>query len=145
MNEEQGPVAWVGLVIGLAIMAFGALGLFRAASGLNVRTILVWMVGADLLHDLVVAPAVGVAGLLLARVVPRAWRPAVRAGSVASGVILLVAYPLLRGFGRDHVPDNRSVLPLDYPIAVATVLAVVWATALCWGYGAWRRGRRIST
>lgn len=40
--------------------------------------------------------------------------------------------PALRGYGRDRVPDNLSVQPLDYTAAVLTVLAVVWAVVAVW-------------
>jgi hypothetical protein len=56
----------------------------------------------------------------------------VRAGLFASAVLLLVAWPALRGYGRDHVPDNPSVAPLHYGTAVATVLAVVWVAVAVW-------------
>jgi hypothetical protein len=139
MTERAGPAAWVGLLLGCTVLVFGAVGLVTSTSSDAARMIASWVVGADLLHNLVVAPTVGIMGLLLARVVPRPWRAPVRAGAIASATVLLVAYPLLRGYGHEHVPDNPSVLPLNYTTALATVLAIVWVGALVWGLQSRRR------
>ena len=37
-----------------------------------------------------------------------------------------------RGYGRDAVPDNPSVQPLDYTTSTVTALAFVWAVAGVW-------------
>jgi hypothetical protein len=91
-----------------------------------------WVVAADLLHDLVLAPLVCVLGLAIARFVAPPLRWPIRAGAIATAIVLLVAYPALRGFGRRTAPGNASVQPLDYTTAVLTVLAVVWGAALVW-------------
>ena len=134
-------MAWTCFVVGALIMAYGVVGLLDSTSWSAAKSVALWVVGADLLHDLVVAPVVCVLGFVIARRVSAAWRWPVRAATLTSALVLAVAYPALRGFGRDRVPDNRSVLPLDYPTAVATVLVVVWVVALIWGLASWgRRG-----
>jgi hypothetical protein len=86
----------------------------------------VWVVGADLVHDLLVAPLVGAAGLLVARLVPAGWaRAHVQAGLLVSGALLLVAWVPLVGWGGN--PGNPTIRPLDYRSATLTVLGVVWA------------------
>jgi hypothetical protein len=49
-----------------------------------------------------------------------------------SAVVVLVAWPALRGHGRATVPDNPTVQPLHYPTAVAWVLAAVWSGVAAW-------------
>lgn len=116
-----------GLAVGSAVMAFGVVGLLADTTSTRAREIVTWVAGAHLIHDAFVAPVAGLVGLVVARVVPRGWWRAVRAGLIATACTLAVAYPLLRGFTRDAVPDNASAAPLDYGSAVLTVLAVVWA------------------
>ena len=53
-------------------------------------------------------------------------------GAELTGVLLIVVFPALRGYGRDTVPDNLSVDPLDYTTSTLTALAVVWAAAGAW-------------
>ena len=141
MTERRGPMAWICLVVGAGIMVYGVIGLLGSTSWSAAGSVALWVVGADLLHDLLIAPMVCLLGFVIARRTPTAWRWPVRAATLTTAVVLVVAYPVLGGFGRDRVPDNRSVLPLDYPTAVATVLAVVWMIALIWGVATWRRQR----
>jgi hypothetical protein len=68
-------------------------------------------------------------------------RRPVRAGLFATFVVVLVGWAPLRGYGRDRVPDNPTVDPLDYATAIPTVLTVVWLFTLGWIAVAVRRGR----
>jgi hypothetical protein len=92
----------------------------------------VWLVGADVAHDFVLAPLACLIGALVARALPRWCRAPVQAALLTTGVLLIVIFPALRGYGRDQVPDNPSVQPLDYTTATLTALAVVWAVASVW-------------
>ena len=47
-------------------------------------------------------------------------------------ILLAIAWPALRGYGRSIVPDNPSVQPLDSTTAVAWVLAAVWIAVTVW-------------
>jgi hypothetical protein len=123
---------WVALAIGAAVMTYGAVGLLGDTgfgAGVDVG---VWLVGADVAHDFVLAPLACLIGAAAARLLPRWCRAPVQAALLTSGVLLIVVFPALRGFGRDHVPDNPSVQPLDYTTATLTALAVVWAAAGVW-------------
>jgi hypothetical protein len=123
---------WVALVIGAAVMAYGAAGLL-GDTGLGASVdVGVWLVGADVAHDFVLAPLACLIGAAAARLLPRWCRAPMQAALLTSGVLLIVVFPALRGYGRDQVPDNPSVQPLDYTTATLTALAVVWAAAAAW-------------
>jgi hypothetical protein len=131
-RPRYGRAFWIALPIGAALMAFGAAGLIGDAgvgAGVEVGG---WLVGADVAHDLVLAPLACLVGAVVARTLPRWCRAPVQAALLTSGVLLIVVFPALRGFGRDQVPDNPSVQPLDYTTATVTALAVVWAAATVW-------------
>lgn len=142
MTERPPRGFWVAAGAGFAVMGYAVAGVLGDARATHPRSFVAWVVGAALVHDLLVAPVVCLVGLLLGRVVREPWRTPVRAGSIVSGVVLLVAWPALRGYGRDRVPDNRSVQPLDYTTAVLTVLAVVWAVVAVWLAARLTHGRR---
>ncbi|MGB9376002.1 MAG: hypothetical protein WCB04_00620, partial [Mycobacteriales bacterium] len=91
---------------GTILAAWGGFGLFTAARHPHPVPWLKFFVGANLLTDVVLAPAVIVIGLLVARVVPIRIRPYVISGMVISGVLLLVGIPLVLGKGRRA--DNPS-------------------------------------
>ncbi|MFD9122485.1 hypothetical protein [Streptomyces bottropensis] len=110
---------------GVALMGFGASLL------LDVRDLtgaLVWLGGAVVLHDVVIAPLVLLVGLVAVRA---GVRGPVRGALLVAGALTAVALPVLLRPGK---PANSSVLPLDYPrnwllalVAVAAVTALLMA------------------
>jgi hypothetical protein len=129
---RYGRAFWIALPIGAALMTFGAVGLIGdmgVGAGVKVGG---WLVGADVAHDFVLAPLACLVGAVVARALPRWCRAPVQAALITSGVLLIVVFPALRGFGRDQVPDNPSVQPLDYTTATVTALAIVWTAAGAW-------------
>ncbi len=119
------------MILGSGIMAFGIRG-----AVMNLHTsapdVARWVVGADLLHDLIVAPVAIAIGWCVHRTVPSRWRAPIQAGLFATAVTLMIGWPGWRGYGRHLVPDNPSVQPLDYTTAILTVFAVVWSAVAMW-------------
>ncbi|MER6049219.1 hypothetical protein ABT168_17480 [Streptomyces sp. NPDC001793] len=111
---------------GLALMGVGASSLLDVPGLIDV---LVWLGGALVLHDALIAPLVLLAGLVLVR---GGVREPVRGALLVAGALTAVALPVLL---RPGPKANSSVLPLDYPrnwllmlLAVATVAALGLAT-----------------
>jgi len=125
-------VFWVALPVGAAIIGFGAVGLLQNSSLTAAADVARWLVGADIAHDFLLAPIAALIGAAVARLLPRWCQAPVQAALIASGVLLIVVFPALRGYGRDTVPDNLTVDPLDYTTSTLTALAVVWAFATAW-------------
>ncbi|WP_329528334.1 hypothetical protein [Streptomyces sp. NBC_01462] len=105
----------------------------------DLTDVLVWLGGAVVLHDAVIAPLVLLAGLVLVR---GGVRGPVRGALVVAGALTVVALPALLRPGRTA---NSSVLPLDYPrnlliawVTVATVTALLLAVR---GFARRRRPR----
>lgn len=132
-SGEVGPAPtygasfWVGLAVGWAVMGYGVWGVLDESDLTRPPDLALWVVGAAIAHDALLAPVVAVVGVALAAVLPRWVRGPVRAALAVSGVVVLFAYPALRGFGRRQ--GNPSILPLDYQRNVLLVLAVVWVVA----------------
>lgn len=130
---------WVALAVGGAVMAYALRGAWQALGDDRVGWA-AWVVGADVVHDALVAPAVGLLGVLVARVVPAGRaRSLVQAGLVASGVVLAVAWIPLRGLGGN--PGNPTIRPLDYGTATLTALALVWGAVAGTALVGWLRDR----
>jgi len=119
---------WVGLAVGGAI-GFGLAGLLGDADKTMPAVWVVWLVGLLLAHDLLLEPVVHLAGRRVRRA-PEAWRWPLQIGLVGSGVLALASVPVPDGVGRATQPGNDSVLPGDYPRALAGVLALVWTGVL---------------
>jgi hypothetical protein len=144
-DAPSGRAFWIGLVLGTSIAAFGIAGLITTTSISNAFDVGTWVVGADLVHDLLLAPVVVLVSVLLTRAVPLPWRAPIRGALVASAVFVVIAYPALNGFGRDTAPGNPSVQPLDYGTALATTLVVVWVLAGVWLLAIALRRSRVAT
>jgi hypothetical protein len=128
-HQDGGPVMRiVAGALGLALMAVGATLLL---TGGQLKDVALWLAGAIVLHDGIIAPLVLGVGLLLAAVPARGT---VRGALVVAGCLTMIALPPLL---RPGAPTNPSALPLDYlrnwllvlaAVAVVTgvVLAVRW-------------------
>jgi hypothetical protein len=122
-----------------------AVGIANFAANFNAtdfRSFLRYYVGGDIVHDLVVAPIVAVIGMVVIRGAPAITRAPLRAALFGSAVVVAVAWPALRGYGRMRTPDNASVQPLNYATAVGTVVGVVWVISALWLGVIWFRARR---
>ncbi|MFF6883738.1 hypothetical protein ACFY9F_11160 [Streptomyces sp. NPDC012421] len=103
---------------GLGVLMIGT-GAWLVASEPDPAGVLLWLAGALVLHDGVLAPVVLAVGLLL---VGRRYRGVLRAALVAAGSLVLVTLPLLV---RPGEPPNPSALPLPYGRNLTIVLVVV--------------------
>jgi hypothetical protein len=139
--RHHGRPFWLLLPVGGLLMAWGVVGLLRQSASSVPASWLRWLVGGLLAHDLLLAPAVFAVGLAVRRL-PPALRPPVRAALIVSGTLGLMTVPLLLGYGRATQPGNVSLLPGNYPVDLALVLAAVWAGAGVWALLTYPRHRR---
>lgn len=141
-SSRRGLLA--GLVLGLPVIGYGVRGVLVDADLTHPGELGLWIGGLNLVNDIVLLPlAVGV-GWIVRRVIPVSAWPPVRAGLAATGLLFLVAWPFVRGYGRD--PSIPSLLPRDYGAGLAVAVAVVWGAVGTWILvGAVVRRRRSST
>ncbi len=115
---------------GLGALAWGTVLFAEYAFPLrpDVFGTLGWLAGGPLVHDLLVAPLVGAAGLALSRFLPERWKTPVKTGAVLTGVLTLLAVPLLwRPFGGARNPGLHDA---DTLTGLLLTLAVVWLGVL---------------
>lgn len=131
----------VGLVLGTPIIAYGIGGALVDADRTRPVELARWVVGAAVVNDLVLIPVALVVGWGARRLIPAPVWPIVRAGLLTTGVLVLVAWPFVRGYGVD--PANPSLFPRDYGAGLLRAVAVVWvATVLAAAVALTVRGRR---
>ena len=126
-SEPGGPAFWVGAVVGWGVIVAGIVGLLSQSGQTRPSDAARWVLGAAVLHDLVLAPVVIGIGLLLTKAAPRRWRAVVQGAFVITAMVSLFSIPFVRGYGR--IANNPSLLPGNYATGLLTVLAVVWAGA----------------
>jgi uncharacterized membrane protein YhaH (DUF805 family) len=131
---------WTGLSVGGAVALFGLAGLAADAAKTMPLVWLKWLIGLLLVHDFVLAPLVHLTGRRLRDRAPESWRWPLQLGLATSGMLVLASVPVLVGVGRRTQPGNASVLPGNYPLALAGVLTMVWLGVLA--LGIWSSTRR---
>lgn len=139
--ERPGVAFWASVVIGWAVIAWGLVLVLDGIADTGDRfNAAVYLIGAAVVHDGLVAPAVCLVGFGLLWAARGRDRRFVQAGLIASGSVLLVAaLPLL---GTADKGGNPTIQPLQYGTATLTVLVVVWAVVGLWALAdRSRRGR----
>jgi hypothetical protein len=126
-HHPAGPLFWISAAAGWAVIAWGLRGIFVHSLDTRPANLAKFVVGGALLHDLLVAPLVIGAGLLVARAVPGRARAVVQAALAVSGIVALFSYPLVRAYGL--AANNPTSLPHNYTANLLVVLGLVWAGA----------------
>ncbi len=125
--RPAGPRFWISAAVGWAVIGWGVFGIFSNSLDTRPANLAKFVVGGALLHDLLVAPVIILAGVLIGRAVPGRARGPVQAALVVSGIVALFAWPLVRGYGL--AANNPTSLPHNYGLNLLIVLGVVWAAA----------------
>lgn len=115
---------------GLAALAWGVVLFAEYALPLrpDVFGTLGWIVGGPLVNDGVVAPLTAALGLALGRLLPRPWRTPVVTATVITGVLAILAFPLLwRPYGTPPTPGLHDGNPA---LGLALTTATVWLAAI---------------
>ncbi len=127
---EPGVPPWRGrgllYLLGAGLLAFGLAGILRNAHGWTHPAL--WaalVVTAAVAHDLVLVPLVFALGVPLTGVMSTGVRRYLATGLGLSLVLLVLAWPGLHSPGR--LPDNSTVLPLDYGHGLVLSLALLWS------------------
>lgn len=128
------PARWpvvVGALVGAVLFGVGVWSLLDAAGDTHPSASVAWLLGLALAHDLLLVPVVLLVGAGVRRFAPAASRSLLGAALLISGTVGLVAWPLVRGYGRS--PGNPSLLPRDYGKGLLVVLVLVWSATLALG------------
>lgn len=107
---------------GVLLASYGGLRLITGTPVEGLQPLALWLVAAVVIHDGLVMPAVLGVGWVLGRVPPRARRFA-QAGLIVSGMLVVVAAPLIHR--EDTQPPSKSLLLRDYGANLTVLLAMV--------------------
>ncbi len=139
---RPGPVAWVFIALGFALMAFSLVGVFREADQADPGNWIPWLVGAAVVHDAVLLPLVVLVGFGFAAIGPPGLRACLRWAVAVGAVVTLATWPVVRRFGAN--PDDPSELPLPAGRNLVVLWVVLLVGALVVGVAVELRGRRRS-
>lgn len=122
-DSPHGRLFWAGVVGGGGVVLVGLAGAWIDRADTHPLQLAIWLGGAGVVHDALLAPVFVVVALLTTRL-PAWMRTPVRLGLAASALMTALAWPLVRQWGAS--PSNPSVLPLDYGRNLVAVLAAIW-------------------
>lgn len=108
--------------VGVLCMGFAVVSLLRGGVVTSWLDVAKDMLGLVVLHDIVFAALVAVAGALLTKALPPRPRAVVQGGLFVAACAVAVTVPLLTGRGGH---GNATVDPLDYRRNLLIVLAAV--------------------
>ncbi|SDS10374.1 hypothetical protein SAMN04489860_0802 [Paraoerskovia marina] len=130
---------WALWAAGAAMIAWGLWTAWVRVPPDQWVSVLLWLAGGIVVHDAVLAPVAILLGLVVLPRVPETWRPALRGGLLALGVLALLGVGVFMGAeGR----RNPSVVPQDPLAAVLVALAVVVVGVVIGGLVTTRRRAR---
>jgi hypothetical protein len=115
-------IATGGVVMGYAVLGAATDPDFKPGGAL------LFLAAVLVAHDALLLPMTIAGGALFARFAPRWALPSVRAAAIVSIAVVVVALPLVLGYGR--AADNPSILPLAYGRGLILIMAMTWAAAL---------------
>ena len=118
---------WIGLALGVPVMAVGFVGVVIDATFTHPAELARWVVGAAVVHDLVVVPPTLLVATFLRRRLPARLWPVLRWALVTSVVLTAFALPFARGYGRDDTIP--SLLDRNYALGLLAYLVAVWIVA----------------
>jgi hypothetical protein len=101
--------------------------LVAATPDRRIGGVVTYVAGAGVVHDLLWAPALALAGALT-RFLPGWVRVRTRVGLALSALCVLVTWPVVRGYAK--TPRNPSILPLDYAASLRVGLVLIWLGVL---------------
>ncbi|ARC56177.1 hypothetical protein AS850_03685 [Frondihabitans sp. 762G35] len=114
----------VFVTVGALGIVFGAWVMVDTVRPKSIWGLATWLIGAVIIHDAIIAPAVVAISIAMRRVgrrIPPAVIAIVQGAVVVGSVFTLVVVPEI--IRKAKVPNNDTVLPFDY----ASRLVVLWA------------------
>jgi hypothetical protein len=114
------------IVLGTVGVLLGLFGVFRLLTQVplgDVVFLLVWLVGALIVHDGILSPLVLAVGGLVARTVPPRARRFVQGGLVSGALITLIALPMI--YRAHSQPTVKAILEQNFAANLGVLLAIV--------------------
>lgn len=114
------------IIFAIAGIALGLFGIFRLLTqipGPSLLLLAIWLVGALIIHDGLLSPAVVGVGWLLHRFVPDRARRYLQAGLIMSAIATVIAVPMI--YLRDSQPPSKALLAQNYGGNLLVIIAII--------------------
>lgn len=115
-------------VAGIALAAFGAVSLVSTVPFGALAILVVWMIGAVVVHDGIIAPVTVLIGWTIGRFIPPRARRYVQTLLIAGGLVTIIAIPLI--LRRNTQPASKAILQQNYAGNLTLLLGLLAAVSL---------------
>lgn len=115
-------------VAGILLAAFGAFRLVTTVPIGALAILAVWLIGAVLVHDGVIAPATVLIGWIIGRFIPPRARRYLQTFLIAGGLVTIIAIPLI--LRRNTQPASKAILQQNYAGNLTLLLGLLAAASL---------------
>jgi len=114
------------LVAGILLAVFGAFRLLTTVPIGALAVLALWMIGAVIIHDGIIAPAT--VGWLLGKVSPPRARRYVQTFLISGGLVTIIAIPLI--LRRKTQPASKAILQQNYAGPLTVLLGIIAGLSL---------------
>jgi hypothetical protein len=115
---------WLLGTSGVLLALFGVFRLLTQVAAADLVVLALWLVGALVLHDAVLAPLSAALGVLTGRL-PARLRRYVQLGLTISALVTVIAAPLIYRAGTQ--PPEKALLRQDYAANLGLLVGVIAA------------------
>jgi hypothetical protein len=119
------------LGLGTAGILLGLFGVFRLVTqipGADLVVLAGWLIGALVIHDGILSPAVAGIGWAISRVVPPRARRYVQAGLIMGALVTVIAIPMIYREGSQ--PKSKAILQQNFGGNLTLLLGIIAAVTL---------------
>lgn len=109
----------IGVLLGL----FGVFRLLTEISAYDLVFLFIWLIGALIIHDGLLAPVVVGVGTVIAKVVPARGRRFLQGGLIAAALITAVALPMI--YRARTSPSVKAILEQNFAGNLGVLLLIV--------------------
>lgn len=109
--------------LGLGAILYGAVRILQSPAAVNPLDLFVWLAGALILHDGILAPIVTVFGFLMARLIPGRARAYIQGGLIVGA--LVTTFTVVEIYREGKSRPGNALLEQDYTRNLLVILAVV--------------------
>lgn len=136
MNRTRIAIAVPGILLGL-------FGIFRLLTQIDVSSLfvlLLWLVGALVIHDGILAPTLVGIGVGISHIAPRA-RKFVQGGLITAALVTVVAVPMI--YRAHSQPKGKAILEQNFAANLSLLLLIILVgTVLLYVASVLRNGAR---
>lgn len=109
--------------LGLGAILYGAIRILQSPAAVNPLDLFLWLLGALILHDGILAPIVTIFGFLMARLVPGRARAYIQGGLIVGA--LVTTFTVVEIYREGKSRPGNALLEQDYTRHLLIILGIV--------------------